>query len=185
MRKLIVNEMLTLDGIMESPEQWSAPYQNEEITKFNQAGMRASDALLLGRVTYEIFATFWPHQTDDKTGIKDYLNNVPKFVFSSTLKKADWVNTTILSGPLVEEITKLKQQPGKDIVVTGSATLAQSLMQANLVDEYQLFVFPVVLGSGKRLFRDGDHTNLKLAESKVFSSGVALLSYRPEMKKSK
>ena len=182
MRKLIVNEMLTLDGVMESPEKWSAPYQNDEIAKVNQAGMRASDATLLGRVTYEIFAAFWPHQTDDKTGIKDYLNNVPKFVVSSTLKKADWVNTTILSGLLVEEITKLKQQPGKDIVVTGSATLAQSLMQADLVDEYSLLVFPIVLGSGKRLFKDGDQTNLKLVESKVFSSGVALLRYQPDKK---
>lgn len=151
----------------------------------NQTRMRASDALLLGRVTYEIFAAFWPHQTDDKTGIKDYLNNVPKFVVSSTLKKADWVNTKILSGPLVEEITKLKQQPGKDIVVTGSATLAQSLMRANLIDEYSLMVFPIVLGSGKRLFKDGDQTNLKLIASKVFSSGIALLKYRPNKKESK
>ena len=179
MRKLIVNEMLTLDGVMESPEKWSGPYQNDEIAQDNTAGMGTSDALLVGRVTYEAFAAFWPHQIDDKTGITDYLNKTPKFVVSSSLKKADWVNTTILSGDLVEEITKLKQQPGKSITVTGSAKLVQSLMQADLIDEYSLLVFPIVLGKGKRLFQDGIDSSLKLVKSKAFDSGVVALTYQP------
>jgi dihydrofolate reductase len=182
MRKLIVNEMLTLDGVMEAPEKWSGPYQNDEIAHDNTAGMDASDAMLLGRVTYEGFAAFWPHQTEDKTGITDYLNKTPKFVVSSSLKKADWVNTTILSGDAVKEITKLKQQPGKSITVTGSAKLVQSLVQAGLIDEYSLLVFPIVLGKGKRLFQDGIDSSLKLVKSKALSSGVVSLTYQPAKK---
>ncbi len=182
MRKLIVNEMLTLDGVMEGPEKWSGPYQSDEMAEANTAGMGASDALLVGRVTYEGLAAYWPHQTDDQTGITDYLNKTPKYVVSSSLKKADWVNTTILGGDAVEEITKLKQQPGESITVTGSAKLVQSLMQAGLIDEYSLLVFPIVLGKGKRLFRDGIDSSLKLVKSKAFSSGVIALTYQPAKK---
>ena len=182
MRKLIVTENLTLDGVMAATEKWSGPYENDEMVKRNKAGMSASDALLLGRVTYEIFAAYWPHQTNDKTGIADYLNKTPKFVVSSSLKKADWVNTTILGGDAVEQITKLKQQPGKNITVNGSATLVQTLMQADLIDEYSLLVFPIILGKGKRLFPDGIDSSLELVESKAFSSGVVALTYQPVKK---
>ena len=167
---------------MKTTEKWSGPYENDEMVKRNKVGMSASDALLLGRVTYEIFAAYWPHQTDDKTGITDYLNETPKFVVSSILKKVDWVNTTILSGDAVEEITKLKGQPGKNITVNGSATLVQTLMQADLIDEYSLLVFPIILGTGKRLFPDGMDSSLKLIESNAFSSGVVALTYQPVKK---
>ena len=122
------------------------------------------------------------HQTNDKTGIADYLNKTPKFVVSSSLKKADWVNTTILGGDAVEQITKLKQQPGKNITVNGSATLVQTLVQADLIDEYSLLVFPIILGKGKRLFPDGMDSSLKLIESNAFSSGVVALTYQPVKK---
>lgn len=182
MRKLIVTENLSLDGVMEATEKWSGPYENDEMVKRNKVGMSASDALLLGRVTYEIFAAYWPHQTNDKTGIADYLNKTSKFVVSSSLKKADWVNTTILGGDAVEQITKLKQQPGKNITVNGSATLVQTLMKADLIDEYSLLVFPIILGKGKRLFPDGMDSSLKLIESNAFSSGVVALTYQPVKK---
>jgi dihydrofolate reductase len=185
MRKITVTENLSLDGIMEAPEKWAFSYQGDDITEFNKAGMLASDALLLGRVTYEEFAAYWPKQTNDKSGITDYLNKTAKFVVSSTLKKTEWENSTIINGNLVEEITKLKQQPGKDISVIGSATLVQSLMQADLIDEYHLFIIPIVLGKGKRLFKDNnDRKALKLIETKAFSAGVVLLTYQPSEKQS-
>jgi dihydrofolate reductase len=180
MRKLIVVENLSLDGVMEAPEQWAFAYVNEEIAAFNKAGMKASNTLLLGRVTYQDLADHWPQQTHDESGIANYINNVAKVVVSSTLKKADWHNTTILSGHVAEGITQLKGQPGGDIVIIGSGRLVQSLMQANLVDEYQLFLIPLVLGRGKQLFPAGiDAQKLQLVEAKPFSSGVVLLRYQP------
>ncbi len=180
MRKVIVVENLSLDGVMEAPEQWAFAYQNEEIAAVNKAGMVASNTLLLGRVTYEKLAGFWPLQTHNEMGIADYINNVAKVVVSSTLQKADWHNTTIIRGKLAEEINKLKGQPGGNIVVIGSAKLAQSLMQADLVDEYQLSLAPVVLGRGKQLFPTGVAAQeLQLVETKSFSTGVVLMRYQP------
>jgi dihydrofolate reductase len=136
--------------------------------------------MLLGRVTYEMFAAYWPSQTNNEFGIADKLNSQPKFVVSSTLEKGDWNNTTLIKGNVEEEIRTLKQQPGGDIRLTGSATLAQSLMQAGFVDEYWFLVHPIVVGRGKRLFPDGmELTGLKLVESKAFRSGVVLLRYQP------
>ena len=180
MRKLIVVENVSLDGVIEAPEQWAFAHQDEAIAADNKAGMTTSDALLLGRVTYEEFASYWPFQTNDESGIANYINNVAKFVVSSKLEKADWHNTTILSGNLTKEITKLKAQSGKNITVIGSGRLVQSLMQANLVDDYQLFLIPVVLGHGKQLFPAGIAAQtLRLVETKPFSSGVVLLHYQP------
>ena len=180
MRKLIVVENLSLDGVMEAPEQWAFAYQNEESAAVNKAGMLPSNTLLLGRVTYTHLAGFWPSQTNNEMGIADYINNVAKVVVSSTLKKVDWHNTTIMGGDLTEGITQLKQQSDGNIVVLGSALLVQSLMQANLVDEYQLSLAPVVLGHGKKLFPAGiDAQKLQLVEAKPFSTGVVLLRYQP------
>lgn len=177
MRKLIVTENLTADGVMENP---NLSYQSDDLITVNKANMQAADALLLGRKTYQEFVAFWPFQTDDKTGVADYINSVAKYVVSSTLQKAEWNNTTILSGPLAEEIANLKQQSGRDIVVTGSATLVWSLMRQALVDEYRLFVAPEVRGHGKRLFPDPGATQaLRLVESLSFSSGVVLIRYQP------
>jgi dihydrofolate reductase len=180
MRKIIVGMFLSLDGVMEAPETWQFPYITPDVNESIQAQILESDALLLGRVTYEIFASYWPLQTHNEFGIADKLNNQPKYVVSSTLKKAEWNNTTIINNNAMAEIARLKQQLGGDIAVTGSATLIEALMQADLIDEYQLQVHPVVLGSGRRLFRDGSAPKtLNLVDSKAFSSGVVLLTYQP------
>jgi len=121
---------------------------------------------------------YWPKQTDDTTGVRDYLNRTRKYVVSSSMTKADWQNTDILSGRLADDIGVLKQQPGKDIVATGSVSLVRSLADTGLIDGYRLFVFPVVIGKGRRLFPDGIDRKLQLVDSKTFKSGVVLLSYR-------
>ena len=178
-RKIIVSEFLTLDGVMEASEQWQPPYVSDDVAQEIRAGIHAAEAALLGRVTYEIFAAYWPARTNNEFGIADKLNSERKFVVSATLEKAEWNNSTLIKGNVAEEIRKLKQQPGGDLRVVGSATLAQSLMTAGLVDEYRFFVHPIVVGHGKRLFQDGmDRTALKLVETKTFSSGVVFLHYQ-------
>jgi dihydrofolate reductase len=176
MRKLVVTEFISLDGVMDAPV-WTAPYWNEEIAAFKGDETNASDALLLGRVTYQGFAAAWPESADEGA---PYFNSVRKYVVSRTLDTVEWNNSTRITGDLVEEITKLKQQDGKDMTVHGSATLVQTLMQHDLVDRYRLLVYPVVLGAGKRLFTEGNKATLKLLESQAFSSGVAALVYEPE-----
>jgi dihydrofolate reductase len=184
MRKRIVWEFVSMDGVMESPERWVMPFQSQDVAEFVAAQNLASDTLLLGKTTYEAFATFWPSQTHNEFGFADKLNRMPKFVVSSTLNKAEWSNSVIINKNVVEEINKLKQQPGGNVGITGSATLVQSLMQADLVDEYRLLVHPIVLGDGKRLFRDGIASKtLKLVDTRPFSSGVVALSYQIEQDK--
>ena len=183
MRKLIVAEFLTLDGVMEASEEWQPPYVSEDVAEAIQASIHASEAMLLGRVTYELFAAYWPYQTNNEFGIADKLNSQPKFVVSTTLEKAEWNNTTVIRGDVAEEIGRLKQQTGGDIRLSGSATLAQSLTRAGLVDEYWLLVHPLVLGRGKRLFPDGtESAGLRLVESRAFRSGAVLLRYQPDRK---
>jgi dihydrofolate reductase len=183
LRKLIVSEFLTLDGVMESPEKWQSPYLSDDLLEIIQAQMLAYGAMLLGRVTYEEFAAYWPSQTHNEFGIADKMNSMPKLVVSSTLGKTEWHNSTLIKENVAEAITKLKQQAGEDIQVTGSATLVQSLMQADLIDEYRLMIHPVVVGSGKRLFKDGMvATPLKLVETKTLSSGIVVLTYLPNRK---
>src|SRR5438552_10078288 len=179
MRKVVVAEFLSLDGVMEAPEKWSFQFWNDEIAKFKRDELFASDAHLLGRVTYQIFAGAWPSRTDEE-GFADRMNSLPKYVVSITLKKAEWKNSHLIRENVAEEVSNLKQQPGQDILVAGSATLVQTLIQHDLIDEYHLLVFPLVLGSGKRLFKDEAKATLKLIEAKTFSSGVVLLSYRPD-----
>jgi dihydrofolate reductase len=175
MRKLVVTEFISLDGVIENP-MWTFPYWNDEIAAFKGEETESSDALLLGRVTYEGFAEVWPKRTADGA---EYFNGVRKYVVSTTLKTADWNNSVIISDNVVDEITKLKQQDGTNITVHGSATLAQFLMEHNLVDEYHLLVYPVVLGSGQRLFKDDLKTTLQLVRSQQFSTGVVALVYEP------
>lgn len=178
MRKIIVSEFITLDGVIESNEKWQFPYFSDDLADFGMKQILALDAILLGRVTYEIFASSWPSRTNNEFGIADKLNSVPKFVVSSTLEKAMWNNSTLIKDDVVQEIGNLKQGSGGDIGITGSATLIQSLMPYDLIDEYRLLVHPIVRGSGKRLFSDESNTTLKLVETKMFSSGVVLLSYQ-------
>jgi dihydrofolate reductase len=184
MRQVIVSEFVTLDGVMEGPggaekfefAGWSMPYWSDEIGKVKFDELFASDALLLGRVTYQGFAAAWPSMTDEM-GFADRMNSLPKYVVSTTLEEVTWNNSRLIKGNVAEEVSRLKQQPGQDILVGGSATLVQTLMQHGLIDEYRLLVYPVVLGKGKRLFRDGSHVTLRLVEAKAFGSGVVFLRY--------
>ncbi len=175
MRKLVVTEFVSLDGVMEQPA-WTAPYWNDEIAQFKAEETLAGDALLLGRVTYQGFAAAWPESKDEGAA---YFNHVAKYVVSTTLDKADWNNSTLIKDNVVQEIAKLKQQDGRDIVVHGSATLVQTLIQHDLVDSLRLLVYPVVLGKGKRLFQAETSATLKLVDARSFSSGVATLIYAP------
>jgi dihydrofolate reductase len=180
-RKVVAVELVSVDGVMESPEKWAFSYSNEEMEEANAAGMAASDAMLLGRVTYEGLAAYWPNQPAG-TPMVDYINSVPKFVVSTTLEEPlEWNNSTLIKGDeFAEEITELKGRPGKDITIIGSGELVRSLLWEGLLDELRLMVHPVVLGSGKRLFEDEeDREPLELVDSKKFGTGVVSLAYRP------
>jgi len=186
MRKVVVSEYVSLDGVMEDPGGaekfehggWTRPYWSDEMGKAKFDELFASDTLLLGRVTYQGFAKAWPTMKDE-AGFADRMNSIPKYVVSTTLKEVEWNNARLIKGNIVEEISKLKQQPGQDILIAGSGVLVQTLMQHDLVDDYRLLVYPVVLGSGKRLFQNGGKTTLKLVETRAFPSGVVLLHYQP------
>jgi dihydrofolate reductase len=185
MRKLIVSEFVTLDGVMEAPggeeghphSGWVFDYIGPEQQKFKLDEVLASEALLLGRVTYESFAGAWPARSGE---FADKMNSMPKFVVSTTLQDLQWNNSALIRGEVAEEVAKLKQQPGGPILVAGSRTLVHTLMQHDLIDEYGLMIFPVVLGSGRRLFPETpDKTVLKLVDTQTFSSGVVVLTYHP------
>jgi dihydrofolate reductase len=177
MRKIVVTEFVSLDGVMEEP-RWTFEYWNDEIAKFKGEESSASDALLLGRVTYQGFAAAWPQSRAEGA---DYFNNVRKYVVSETLEEPlEWNNSTLIKDNIVEQITNLKRQEGKDIAVHGSATLVQTLMRHDLVDGYRLLVYPVVLGKGKRLFGEDIPATLNLLGSRSFGSGVVALVYEPD-----
>lgn len=190
MRKVIASEYVTLDGVMEDPGGaegfkyggWSFQFWSEEAGKYKYDELFASDALLLGRITYQGFAAAWP--TMEGTGdFGERMNSIQKYVVSTTLEKAEWNNSTIIKANVVEEVSKLKAMPGQDILIGGSGVLVHTLTQHNLIDEYRLMVYPVVLGSGKRFFKEGtDLLKLQLAETKTFSSGVIVLTYHPVRK---
>ncbi len=176
MRKLVVTEFLTLDGIMQDPG-WSMSYWNDAIAQFKDAEIKASDMLLLGRVTYEGFAAAWPTSKDEGA---ERMNSIRKYVVSTTLNKADWNNSHIIKS--MDEIHQLRLQDGGDMLVYGSAALIQALIQADLVDQYNLLVYPVVLGAGKRLFQDGIQTTLKLTSARSLPGGVNALIYQMDHK---
>ena len=180
MRKVVAVELVSLDGVIESPEGWAFSYSNDEMEEVNASGMAASDALLLGRVTYEGLAAFWPNQPGG-TPMVDYINSVPKSVVSGTLAgPLEWNNSTLIKGDVAEDITGLQRQPGKNITIIGSPTLVRSLLAEELLDELRLLVHPVVVGGGKCLFEDGDEQKaLDLVDSKTFGTGVVYLTYRP------
>jgi len=175
MRKIVVGEFVSLDGVMESPEKWTFQYYSDEVQQVIAASMMNSDAMLLGRVTYEGFEASFSSQSG---GLADVMNNQAKYVVSTTFKKAGWNNSKLINKNIVEEIAKLKQQPGKDISVTGSGTLVQTLLENDLIDEYSLLVYPVVLGSGKHLFRETNKTSMKLVFTKALDTGVVALTYQ-------
>ncbi len=185
MRDLIVTENMTLDGVIEATGGWFAPAGDEQAVDSSDVvaalaeQREAADAFLVGRVTFEQMRGYWPQKADDRTGIADYLNRVSKYVVSRTLDDPDWENTTMLRGPLRDDIERLKSAPGKDIVTTGSITLVRALIVKDLVDEFRLFVYPVVLGTGERLFANTNRlASVRLIEARPFGSGIVLLRYR-------
>lgn len=179
MRKLVVSEFMTLDGVMENP-QWTFAYGSEEQEKYKFGELKDADALLLGRVTYEAFAAAWPNMLEQTGEYGEMMNGYAKHVVSTTLSEVTWNNSSLIKDNLLEEISKLKQQPGRDILVFGSCTLVQSLISLGLVDEFRLMVFPVLLGTGKRLFGEGlKEQRLHLTDTRRFSSGVVVASYGP------
>ena len=192
MSKLIVTTFLSLDGVMQAPggpdedrsggfDQggWLVPFADEDMMRSVVEWIGRADGFLLGRGTYEIFAAHWPRVTDPNDPVAHALNTLPKYVVSKTLNKVEWRNSSLIQGDVVEEIRKLKRRPGKELQVHGSAGLTQTLVENDLVDEYRLWSFPVVLGRGKRLFGSGAvPTTLKLVDSKTTSAGVAIHTYQ-------
>ena len=178
MSTVVAVEYLSLDGVMEEPGGWSGPYFNGEVSQFQHDNLFGSSALLLGRVTYEGFKSAWPTMTDE-AGFADQMNGMPKYVASSTLDKGEW-NATLLTGDVVEEVTRLKREVEGSLLINGSARLFQTLHAAGLIDEYRFMIYPVVVGSGKRLFAEGSgQGGLSLVKSQITDSGVAILTYRP------
>jgi len=192
--RLTVTTFVTLDGVYQAPGGpgeddeggfrhggWSFPYADGDSGAVIVEWITKAGAFLLGRKTYDIFASYWPKQTDPDNPIATALNTLPKYVASTTLSSADWQNTTILSGDVVAEVAKLKEQPGRELQVHGSGQLAQTLIEADLIDEYLLYYHPVHLGTGKKLFRDGAPArSLKLVDSKTTGAGVIIARYQPD-----
>jgi dihydrofolate reductase len=187
MRKLVVSEYVTLDGVMQDPGGgekgpfggWSGPFWSDQAGQFKFEELFAADALLLGRVTYQGFAAAWPNYKDE-AGFADRMNGLPKYVATTTHKTLDWKNSHFIPGDVAAFVADLKQQPGLDILLAGSATLVATLMQNKLVDEYRLLLHPVVVGGGKRLFPEGaPRQSLSLASTRTLPKGLMVLSYVP------
>jgi class 3 adenylate cyclase len=184
--RLVVTEFMTVDGVMEAPgfeehrdgrNGWALNVSDTELEDHNREQAFSADAYLFGRTTYNIWAAFWP-TGPDAGGLKDLIDRMPKYVISKSLEASDWANTTILRGDLEAEVRKLMAQPGGDLLVYGSADLVNGLLELDLVDELRIVLFPVILGTGKRLFRDGlDTRHLRLLSSRAFQSGAVLLTY--------
>ncbi len=177
--RLVATEYLSLDGVFEEPGRWSGPFFNDEAAQFKWQELQASDALLLGRKTYDGFAAAWPAMKDE-AGFADRMNSMPKYVVSATAEKLEWQGSTLLRGHLAEEVRKLKAEPGQDLLLSGSAQLFNALGQENLIDLYRFMLHPVVLGGGQRLFSaDVDRRALELTHTQTFRSGIVILEYRP------
>ena len=182
MRKLIVSEWMTLDGVFDGDtmKEWFMPFDSDDRRAYIVKTMNACDAILFGRTTYEMLAPYWSPLKNNEDGLADKINSVPKYVVSATLKKAGWNNSTIIRENVITAITTLKQQPGNEIHIEGSATLVQSLMEVNLIDEYRFLIHPIIIGSGKRFFKDGmKTTGLKIVKTAALDKGVVLNCYQP------
>ena len=176
MRKIIESTLVSLDGVIGTPHLWAGDYFDKEAQQQALEQLLASDAMLMGRRTYEIFAALWPGQAGDYA---DQVNSIRKYVFSSTLEKADWNNSEIIRGDVAAEVTKLKQQDGQDLVIYGHGPLGQMLLEHHLLDELRLAVHPLLVGRGTPLFRAGGKTPLNLVAAKTLATGVVVLSYQP------
>lgn len=192
--KLTMTTFLSLDGVMQGPGApdedrsggfdqggWLVPYADDDMGKLVSEWFAAADAFLLGRKTYEIFAAYWPKITDENDPVATKLNALPKYVVSDSLERVDWKNSRLIRGnAAVDEISRLKRKPGRELQVHGSGHLAQTLMAHDLIDEYRLWIYPVVLGNGKRLIPEGaTPAALKLVDTKTTSSGVIVHVYQP------
>jgi dihydrofolate reductase len=177
--RLVATEYLSLDGVFEEPGEWSGPWFNDEAGRFKWDELQASDAQLLGRKTYEGFASAWP--TMEGTGeFGEKMNTMPKYVVSTTLDRAEWPGSKLIKSNVMDEIRKLKNQPGKDLLLAGSGQLFNALVKENLIDLYRFMVHPVILGRGRRLFDDGAARRpLDLTETKRFASGIVILELEP------
>jgi dihydrofolate reductase len=178
-RKVVASTYITLDGYIDEPGKWSFPFWSEEASQFKARELFASDAQLLGRLTYEGFAAAWP--TMEGTGeFGEKMNSMPKYVVSSSLDKVDWTGSQLIKGNVAEEVSKLKERPGQDLLLCGSAQLFNALMQENLIDVYRFMLHPIILGKGRRLFPAGGHERiLDLTETQRFGSGIVVFEYRP------
>ncbi len=180
MREVAAWLFMSLDSVVEAPNEWQFDVMDDDMIADITSQTAAEDVMLLGRVTYQEWAPYWSISTDEPYA--SHINNMPKYVVSRTLDEVEWgkwEKPTLIKGNLTEEITKLKKQRGKNIGVGGSPTLVRSLLEDNLLDELKLMIHPVVVGNGKRLFKDGDLRRLKLVDSKVTSTGVVILTYQP------
>ncbi|GGS98279.1 pyrimidine reductase [Planobispora rosea] len=178
MRKLIESTFVTLDGVIGSPEKWGSPYWDEEHSGYADALFSSCDALLLGRVTYEAFAGVWPKMEAAGDADAARMNALPKYVASRTLTETTW-NATLIEGDVAEEVARIKELPGRNILKYGTGELDRVLLEHQLVDEYHFWMFPVVAGGGQRLFDGIDTTHLKLTRSTQFASGIVVLVYEP------
>src|SRR5262249_44718395 len=176
MRKIVESTLVSLDGVIGDPQLWAMERFDDDAQKEALEGLRASDAMLLGRRTYEIFAGVWPSRTG---AYAERLNSMRKYVFSSTLRKVDWNNSTIVSGDVVAEAANLKQQEGRSLIIYGHGFLGQTLLKNHLLDEIHFSVHPVLVGRGKPLFREGENANLELVSAKTRRNGVVVLAYKP------
>jgi dihydrofolate reductase len=174
MRKLVESTFVTLDGVISAPQEWSPSYWDDEHASYARKLLFAADALLLGRVTYEGFVQAWPSRTGD--AYSDRINSLPKYVASNTLEEATW-NATILEGDVAEEVAKLKEEPGENILKFGTGELDRALIGDNLVDEFHFWVFPVLAGGGQRLIEGIELTHLNLVDTTMFASGIVVLTY--------
>ncbi|HVL25081.1 MAG TPA: dihydrofolate reductase family protein [Thermomicrobiales bacterium] len=182
--KLALTEFVSVDGVMEDPHLWHFPFFNEEGGQYKFDELRASEALLLGRVTYEGFAAAWPERSEpgheEEKPFADLMNGIPKYVVSTTLENPAWNNSHVIRDNVEEEIQKLRRKSGRDLVIHGSCDLANWLMQRNLIDEYRLMVHPIVVGKGKRIFQEGTSIPaLTLVESRPLATGIVILTYHP------
>jgi dihydrofolate reductase len=175
MRKIIESTLVSADGVIGSPPLWAMDYRDEEVTRDALERLSGSDAMLMGRGTYELFAATWPGQTDE---FAQRMNGIRKYVFSSTLAGADWSNSTIVRGDVLAEVTKIKEQDGRDLALFGHGRLAQTLLENGLIDELRLSVHPVLAGAGLPQFSNGRKTPLKLVSAKTFTTGVVVLFYQ-------
>jgi dihydrofolate reductase len=176
-RKIIESTLISADGVVGDPQGWAMQHRDAEVDREALERLATTDAMLMGRGTYEVFSATFPGQAGD---FAHRVNSIRKYVFSSTLKQADWNNSTIINGDAVAEVTRLKQQDGQDLAMYGHGSLAQALLEHGLVDELRLSVHPVLVGSGRLLFREGQKKALKFVGARTFGTGVAVLTYQPE-----